>query len=484
MRKIIFVLLIVINITGCYFGDENYFDPDWYDFDAPVQEKGDELYFDQTDYSYVYGNAVNLTDDLKNDIQTIYTYYETKNRNLTINEDTYGMFSGYNYLNIMLESLDLKFVHPDLTPTMYELINSSMIIDDYYNVEFQPGATCNNEFMTLTSLYPFGSNTSSNNICNTYSKNKFEFALPNQFESAGYDSYYFHAGEKTFYNREELIPNYGFTTSKFRVDLYDDYDIEIDMAKDSGSIEFFKNYIDYDYYKEEGNNFYINYLSYTTHGGYSNNYYLEEHDEVVTSFIKNNFNDTIADTLKVYYSKIYEVEIFITELLDLLKQEGIYDNTIITLARDHSPYMLDKNIYLNHLNDRLGYDIEGIDYYKDQYIIHVPNGEKKLLDVSMSTVDIAPTILKLFGIKANFNYFSGVDIFNTDDNYIYMPPVEATNYQNCIIVGSYFYSSGDEMVYTNVEDDNLDIFLIKYEDRLKDNLIISRVLTTNFFDYF
>jgi len=111
----------------------------------------------------------------------------------TIN-DYSDRYEGYNVITILGETLETRFINPVLTPNLFLMKSEGLSFDNFYTTVFQQGATCNSEFMSITGMSAITSNDWSSNICDSYSENTFSYALPEQLNSIGYNTYYFHSG--------------------------------------------------------------------------------------------------------------------------------------------------------------------------------------------------------------------------------------------------------------------------------------------------
>lgn len=479
MKKLIMMFLtvgVVFALQGCYYGDQNYFEESWVGADE-----------DDTD------------------VELIENYFTSKEETSQVNEET-GLLENKNYISLLVESTDFKFFDPILTPTLWEIYNQSTVFENYYAVEFQQGATCNSEFMSMTGLYPFGGDSFSQNICDTYSENTFSYSLPNQLKSAGYDTYYFHSGYEDFYNRKVLIPGYGFETIKFQEDLSSDKGIDIDYAFDNESISFFEEYVDFSWYKNNNEHFYINYLSYSGHGKYSESI-GESQRTVVDAFLIAKFGEEAAemvdDTLKVYYEKIYEFELLVEKLVQLLKDEGVFYDTVITLTRDHQPYMLNVDVYNDYVENYLGYTgdskIESYDILKNPFILYTPDeaapideddmtSNQTVETRAMTTVDIPPTMLNLLGVDRDYTYFAGSDVYSSTQNYVFIPISSEYDNLNLVTDGKYYYDSDGNHNLYSANGELLDIYLSTFEDKLEikflDQSFIVKILETDYFKLF
>jgi lipoteichoic acid synthase len=474
MKKLcILVLFLMISLSGCYFGNPDYFDKNWIDHTTNSITQNEELlkqYYDDTTYNHL-AHFMDLTEF------DIYSYFNNRGFEKEVNNQS-GIFKGYNYISIVAESTDFKFFDEYITPNIYSLLQNSIVYDNFYTVEFHEGATCNSEFSLLTGLFPLGVKNWSVNVCDVYNENTFEFSFPNQLNKEGYDTYYFHSGYELFYNRYKLIPNYGFKKDAFKDDLRRDFHYNLNENFDSNSIEFFEKYINYD------NLFYANYLSYSGHGGYDESL-SPKHENYVNEYIKIRFpHKNIHPKIKVYYQKIYEFDLFIGELLDLLIEKNVINNTIISITRDHHPYMMYDACYSDHVVNNLEYDEKYTNTYhllQNDFILFNPKLTHKVESKVFSSVDVTPTMLKMFGVKADYTYFVGKDITLSSNNYIYIPENKFLDNPDLITDGTYYFASEFD---NNVPKNKLKTFENEFEKKFLDNNFAKDILDTDFFRVF
>lgn len=360
---------------------------------------------------------------LNEDEKILFDYFVNQNKQSEDNEMT-GKYIGKNFIAILAESNEIRFSNPYLTPNLYKLINSSYYFDNYFVDEIQSGATCNSEFMSLTSLLPTSATSFRYTVCTKYSNNKFMFGLPAQMRANGYDTYYFHSGKSEFYYRNELMPNYGFETVKFGDDLIGDF---TEYMSDEKMIEFFENYLNPE------KKFFVNMLTYSMHGAY-NDWLTEEEIENVDKNVRKYLKELgrltpeevdeyeIPSDIYSYLNKMTKFDRFIGRLINYLKEHRIYDDTIIAIYRDHHPYMITPEDYTGFMNvnhDPMFYD-ESYERFRQPLVIFDPDLEKTVhIENSGTTLDLAPTFLNMFATSAHYNHFFGNDLFG-GESYIFM----------------------------------------------------------------
>ena len=117
-----------------------------------------------------------------------------------------GMFKGKNLIAIVAEAFSPIAVNKDLTPTLYKLVNSGFVFNNFYTPVYYV-STSDGEYVTLNSLLPKESVWSFSKS----SKNYLPYAYGNLFKEMGYTTYAFHDGTYKYYNRHLSHPNMGYT---------------------------------------------------------------------------------------------------------------------------------------------------------------------------------------------------------------------------------------------------------------------------------
>ena len=371
-------------------------------------------YSDLHSINYVLDNIEKVEDNNTKD--KLKNIYKTFNNNSFHQSNEYsGRYQGYNLINIIAETLELRFAHPVLTPNLWNIINNSMYFENYYVSEFQEGATCNTEFMSHAGLYPVVTSIWSGNMCQNENTTNdiFKYSLPAQLEANGYNSYYFHLGYKGFYNRGNFIPNFGFkkTNIKFIQDLnFNNY------VTDENNIKFFEKFIDF------SEPFYVSNLTYSMHGDYNKdalgvneeraNRVLNALDKQISYF--NNMEQAFY-----YLQKLTYFDDYLGDLLNLLEEKGVKDNTIISIYRDHSPYMMNADHYTRYMqayHPEMNFKKSSLKRYNHPLIIYnCGNPQKEIISYAGSTEDLAPTFLNLLGFDETnscYKHFMGYDILS------------------------------------------------------------------------
>jgi len=434
--SIVFVVQVILFIVwGSYEYDTRY---EYYRSDGYLFES----MYDREKFSEKYGyynyHILDLTRirgklDVDEVIDDVNAFYETKEAHLE--NDMSNQFEGYNLITILGESLDTRFIDPVLTPNLYMMKEDGIHFENYFTPVFQQGATCNSEYMSLNGMHAITTNDWSNNICDAYTENTFPYSMPNQLKDAGYTTYYFHSGHEWFYNRQNIIPNYGFDYVKFQEDLYEEGYEDFNEKLDTGMMYFFDEYVDY----EEP--FMINLLNYSMHGAYN-----QEEFEKYRSRVEAAHDIELLDPEVInYMEKLVEFDEFIGLMLQELEAQGVLDTTLIAVFPDHYPYMMDTGTYTEYI----GIEESSLEIMRQDLIIYTPSITSQVSKVPGSTMDIAPTLLNMIYYDADFRYFQGTDLFSLEDNFILFSDLTITDGTNFLFINKKLF--GEEETYPYLE---------------------------------
>ena len=444
-------------------------------------------YSDLHDFSYVLDN-INKVEDEKAKTELTEVYNVFNNNPFHYSNNYTGKYSGYNMINIIGETLEIRFAHPILTPNLWNIMNNSMYFENYYVSEFQEGATCNTEFMSHASLFPVVTSIWSGNMCQNENTTNdiFKYAMPAQLEANGYNSYYFHLGYRGFYNRGNFIPNFGF--KKSNVKFMQDLGYYNGNVTDNHNIEFFERFIDY------SKPFYVSNLTYSMHGGYDDeslgvnseraNRVLEALDKPLTYF---------DDMIQVFYylQKLTYFDDYLGDLLNLLEEKGVKDKTLINIYRDHSPYMMNSDHYTKYMqryHPEMDYHKSSIERYNHPLLIYdCGNPKKEIIKYAGSTIDLVPTFLNLLGFNeenVSYRHFMGQDMLS-GNSVAFLSQQSTSNTNNLVIddnnnileFGKLNNFSGDQVSYNY-----LYYYLNLYQHYV--NVIMKYIVDNNYFEYY
>ena len=319
-----------------------------------------------------------------------------------------GIFKNKNVIFLQLEGLDSWLLTEKDTPNLYNLMNSSFNFTNHFSYYNGGGSTFNSEFAVNTGyITPL----SYNQNAYTFNKNLFNYSMANMFKDAGYLVNAFHMNSKEFYSRGINYSNWGFDNYYGLKDMvnYNDNSYMLDT-------ELINNDTFYDLMFHSDKRFVDYIITYSPHMPFNQS-------KVVCKLILDKEKETSLDSEKSEES-IQQVELTEEEcarlqanetdkmiglLIQALRDNNLYDNTVLVVFTDHYLYTLD--------------DMTILDKYKktdNNLINHTPffiwssNIKMKEIKEVTSQLSILPTVLNLFGIDYNSNYYIGTDALSND----------------------------------------------------------------------
>lgn len=444
---------------------------------------------------YVLDNFKNADDAEQEVLETVYkSFKEYTNYH---NDNAYtGRYKNYNLITILSETLELHFADKNLTPNIWKLMNHGMYFENYYVSEFQEGATCNSEYMAHSGLFPNVDSSWGNNMCqNKLSTNNiFKFSLPAQLKANDYDTFYFHSGYRNFYNRGVFIPNFGFDTYNIKFleslrnkDFYpkDNKGKEkVDYFSDEKLTIFFEEFLNPAEYANNEKNFYVSMLTYSMHGGYSSNSLAvseERINRVLTSLNKTSKYFEGHEESLYYLAKMTAYDDFIGNLISWLEDNGLADNTLIAIYRDHHPYMMNQDHYVWYMDEVIDGGFKSTDlerFHHPLIIAEAGNLDKnqEIIYEAGSNLDLAPTFLNLLGVQASYRHFHGVDILS-GNSYAFLSK------QNNSRTNELLIDRNGKIIEVGNESDDVKA-LVYLAIKLKQLEIVTDMINTNYFKYY
>ena len=162
--------------------------------------------------------------------------------------------------------------------------------------------------------------------------------------------------------------------------------------------------------------FFMWFASYDAHRKWGQNKFSGTHDPEELKIPKYLVDEELTrQDLSKYYDEITRFDFHIGEVVKILKKQKVFDDTMIIIMADNGrPFPHSKT----RLND------QGV---KTPFVIHYPKIKSKIKSTEslISSIDIAPTILELAGIKEfiSFQGMSFLDIIKNPEksfrNYVF-----------------------------------------------------------------
>lgn len=302
-----------------------------------------------------------------------------------------GMFEGYNLILLTAESFSPWAVSEKYTPTLYKLVNSGFVFNNFYLHGWT--ATTQGEYILCTGLLGNGRGKASP-FGNTVDK-YMGMCMGNILGKLNYATYAYHNHTYTYYNRDETHPNMGYD--------YKGNGSGVDIPKtwpesDLGMMELtMDEYIDQQ-------PFHAYYMTVSGHKNYT----------FIDNYMSYKNRDLVADlegteAMRAYVACNIELDRALEYIINRLEEKGIADKTVIAFAADHYPY---------GLKDELVAEIgeEANKWYglqKSNLVIWSASMKENVyVDKVCSSADIIPTLLNLMGVEYDSRLYSGKDILS------------------------------------------------------------------------
>ena len=363
-----------------------------------------------------------------------------------------------NYLIIVqLEGIDNCLITVEDTPTLYKMMNNSINFTNHYSYYNGGGSTFNSEFAVNTGFITPLSYTQN---AYTFNKNTFPYSLAHLFKNEGYTVNAFHMNTSEYYSRGVNYKNWGYDNYYGLVDLGTYKDDSYVLDRELILNETFKEKM---FENEKFVNYiitYTNHMPFTTEKGNCRKLlkldYLSENnlEELPKDYV---YPEMTEESCARRQAK--ETDYMMELLLNELTERNLLDNTTIVVFTDHYLYTLSDQTIL--------------DKYKEtdnNLINHTPffiwhnNKDKKTIKEVTSQLNVLPTVLNLYGIDHNSNYYIGTDAL--DNNYhgsVFFS--DYSWYDGSIYVDGGVITKGKEIDSLLLEDKNYYInYLIKKND--------------------
>lgn len=341
----------------------------------------------------------------------------------------YGIAKKKNVLLIQLESIESFFIdkqinEKEITPHLNQLKQESIYFSNFYHQTGQ-GRTSDAEFLANTSLYPLPNGA----VYVHYPNNDYD-ALPKLLKEQGYETYAFHAYKKSYWNRQNVYQNFGI----------DQFFSDEDLAEGEivgwalGDKPLFEQVVSQ--LKKANAPFFAFVVALSSHIPFTN-VPADSKTFNVTPFEEETFGD--------YLFAIHYVDQAIGLLVERLKEEGLWENTLVVFYGDH-----DSGIEFSEKQAQaLGMTYDELAGYEKlsrvPLFLHIPGLDQNLLGEQKyagAEIDLTPTICHLLGISAENKNWMGNNLLTMEDHFVILRDGSFTD-------GKYFYKASLDGVLEN-----------------------------------
>lgn len=335
-----------------------------------------------------------ISDEDQKFLDSIYKAEDTKEENAYT-----GKFKGKNLIFLQLEGMDTWMLTKKTTPNLYNLRKHSIDFSNHYSIYTGGGSTFNSEFAVNT-----GFTTPISYIENVYSfsKNTFPYTMARLFKEQNYSVNAFHMNKGEFYSRDINYKSWGYDNYYGLQDIQKYNDERYVLDRELILNKTFYNKI----FKQQGN--FVNYIiTYSPHTPFTTE---KEVGKILAEekYGKGNVPKlSEEDCAKMAAS---ETDNMVGLLIQALKDNGLYDNTVIVAYADHYLYTLDDKSILDKYKETSNNLINHTPFF----IWSSDLGQLTSISKVNMQMDILPTVLNLFGIDYNSNNYIGHDILSND----------------------------------------------------------------------
>jgi len=343
--------------------------------------------------------------ETKAEVKVLQSTYPYRNNN-AVPPTQFGSAKGMNVIVVQMEAfqnfpIHLNLAQQEVTPVLNQLAKESYYFPYFYQ-QIGQGNTSDAEFMSNTSIYPTGTEAMSAGFGNRELPSLSRILHEQQYTSAT-----FHINDVTFWSRNLLYPGLGF-------DHYYDKPYYVnDLFNDFGASDEELYHVGIEKITEMSSDkkpFYAQFVTTSSHAPFV----IPEDKRRITVPA-----DMEGSQLGNYLTAVNYTDYALGTLIDQLKENGLWDNTMLVVYGDHFG-LNPKEIDGAEITAKLGipYDNQ-ISRFNIPFLIHVPKQkEGKVVELTGGQLDIMPTVANLLGLSLEDKKFTafGRDLLNTDHN--------------------------------------------------------------------
>lgn len=338
------------------------------------------------------GGETRMTEQEKNEMRDWFAK-QAEARNET--NESFGAYRGSNVLVVQVEAfmnfmIGREIGGREITPNFNKLMKESLYFSNYYHQTGQ-GRTSDADFSSQSSLHPLPTGS----VFVRYPDHRYD-VLPQILGERGYETAVFHAYEGSFWNRNNMYKAMGYDH------FYSKKDFTLDepLGWSLGDKSFFRQSLEL--MGKESQPFYSFLITLSSHHPYSLPASVKELDT-------GEFKDTIFGN---YLESVHYADAALGQLVEGMKEKGIWDNTILYVYGDHDNSIPDKNDYERFL----GRPLNELDMHQIMnqvpLLVHLPGGKAAGVDDRPSgQLDMAPSLLHLLGVPTDGYNMMGNNLF-------------------------------------------------------------------------
>ena len=357
-------------------------------------------------YVYSIKDLIRKDYDLSNEQKDQMNKFLEEHRYFLSDSNPYAKsFEDKNLIILQLEAINNLVIGLEvdgelIAPNLTRLAKEGVYYSRFYSTAGM-GNTSDCEFSSNVGLYPNGNDLSIFEL----DRENFQ-TIAKEFKKKDYYTLSIHGNDGGFYNRNnQHISLFGF----------DEHVDKMDLLLRNPNLELMKDWISdgalldesINIYKEIDSSFFSYNILVTSHAPFG-----------ICEGIEKYNNKNLTSLANAYVSNVKYVDKCVGEYIDKLKEEGLYDNSLIMIYGDHTSTLLRgdaESLTLKNYSDvEFRMEMQNVPF------IVLGNGLEVYEDKTVhSNIDIFPTVCALFNLNPQYKF--GVDMFSSEESFAYSP---------------------------------------------------------------
>ncbi|WP_374965971.1 LTA synthase family protein [Lysinibacillus sp. RS5] len=320
-----------------------------------------------------------------------------------VNPEMFGKYKDRNLIVVSMESLQNFVINNqmdghEITPFLNSLAKDK---DTFYFSNFYHqtglGKTSDSEFIVENSLFGLGRGA----VFFTHGGNTYN-SMAERLGENGYYTNVMHPNNKSFWNRDMMYQS-------LKVDKF--YDVDSYKVNEGEAVNWGMKDTPFleqsaALMKDMPQPFYSRLITLTNHYPFT----LDPEDVMIPEYTSN------SGTLNRYFQTVRYMDEALKDFFQSLKDQGVYDNSIIVMYGDH--YGISENhnkAMAQYLGKESITPFDNAILQEVPLFIHIPGaGDGKEMTEVSGQMDLRPTILHLLGIETSKDMQLGADLFSPE----------------------------------------------------------------------
>ena len=320
-----------------------------------------------------------------------------------VNPEMFGKYKDRNVIVVSMESLQNFVINNqmdghEITPFLNSLTKDkdTLYFSNFYH-QTGLGKTSDSEFIVENSLFGLGRGA----VFFTHGGNTYN-SMAERLGENGYYTNVMHPNNKSFWNRDMMYQS-------LKVDKF--YDVDSYKVNEGEAVNWGMKDTPFleqsaALMKDMPQPFYSRLITLTNHYPFT----LDPEDVMIPEYTSN------SGTLNRYFQTVRYMDEALKDFFQSLKDQGVYDNSIIVMYGDH--YGISENhnkAMAQYLGKESITPFDNAILQEVPLFIHIPGaGDGKEMTEVSGQMDLRPTILHLLGIETSKDMQLGADLFSPE----------------------------------------------------------------------